>query len=60
MKEISVILVGIGGYGEQYLSHYFSKGLPELSKLVAAIDPFPEKSRYYQRLKEAGIPIFRT
>lgn len=58
MKEINVILVGIGGYGEQYLSHYFSKGLPEFSKLVGAIDPFPENSRYYQRIKEAGIPIF--
>jgi len=58
MKEINVVLVGIGGYGEQYLSHYFSKGLPESSRLVAAIEPFPDKTRYYQRLKEVGIPIF--
>jgi predicted dehydrogenase len=59
-KEIRVALCGIGGYGEQYLEALFTDGAAHGARLVAAIDPFPERCQRLPELEAAGTPLFRS
>ncbi len=62
MKETSIALVGIGGYGNIYLDHLLGDGGKKSrengAQLVAGIDPYAENSGNVPRLKEAGVPIY--
>jgi len=59
-RVVSIVLAGIGGYGNLYvdalLENLEVKGL----NFIAAVDPFPEGCRRLTELKEKGIPIFDT
>ncbi|SHM99557.1 Gfo/Idh/MocA family protein [Gracilibacillus kekensis] len=54
---VSVVLVGIGGYGNVYLKSLFDKG-NESALVKGVVDVAPERSNYYQEIKERKIPIF--
>jgi predicted dehydrogenase len=58
MKEIRLALCGIGGHGETYLSPLLREAPLRGARLVAAIDPFPERCRRQAELKEAGVEFF--
>jgi len=72
MKDnvISIVLVGIGGYGEGYvdelLKKYYEGKLlakykgEKIFEVVGAVDPFPEKSKKLDLIKDKGIPIYNT
>ncbi len=56
--EVSVVLVGIGGYGNLYVEALLNEGQERGVKIVGAVDPKPENCRYYDQLKELDIPFF--
>lgn len=57
-SELSVVLVGIGGYGNLYVEALLNKGQERGVKIVGAVDPKPENCKYYEQLKELDIPFF--
>lgn len=62
MDEVTIALVGIGGYGEFYLEHLLgdesAKSREAGARLVAGIDPFAEKTGSVQILQDRNIPIY--
>ena len=58
MKEVTVALVGIGGYGEFYANRLLNSADAHDVRFVAAIDPQPNRSAYWDALQAARIPIY--
>ena len=58
MKEVSIAIVALGGYGNFYLGHLFSAPPEAGVKLVAGIDPNPVGCRFLQNFKEHNIPVY--
>lgn len=60
MKTPSVILIGIGGYGNLYANELLR--LSEEGKCIfcGAVDPFPQSATAYVKLVERGIKIYST
>jgi predicted dehydrogenase len=58
MQPVRIALVGIGGYGESYLSELLLPGQDERVQLVAGIDPQPERCSRLEELREGNVPIF--
>lgn len=59
MDKVKVLLVGIGGYGENYIKEFFERNIGNAS-LVAVADPFIEKSSYKDQIRERQIPVYRS
>lgn len=59
-EPVSVLLVGIGGYGAKYVEHLLKEGKDHNAFIVGAVDPYAESSKYYGSLVEMGVPIYRT
>lgn len=59
MKKARLLLVGIGGYGENYIKEVFERNI-ENAELVAVADPFIDKSAYKDMLIEKKIPIYKS
>lgn len=58
MKQVKAVLVGLGGYGGQYiifLKHYVD---PETCKLVGIIDPYARAAADYDWVCRDGIPLY--
>ncbi|MFC4401840.1 Gfo/Idh/MocA family protein [Gracilibacillus xinjiangensis] len=58
-KKVSVVLVGIGGYGNIYAKEFFATR-NENAYLKGVVDPYPEKSRFYQEIVDYKIPIYSS
>jgi len=58
IKQVSLVMVGISGMGYYYVKILLDEFSPDLIKIQAAVDPYPEKSELYQELKDRKIPIF--
>jgi predicted dehydrogenase len=56
--QVTIALVGIGGYGETYLNELLPGRIDQDVRLVAGIDPQPERCSRLAELKAAGIPLF--
>jgi predicted dehydrogenase len=54
----SVALVGIGGYGEVYLSALLDDQRSDRARIVGAVDPEPERCSRLGDLQSRGIPVF--
>ncbi|GGE49126.1 oxidoreductase [Pullulanibacillus camelliae] len=57
---VTILLVGIGGYGNTYLDLLFKEGAAHQAILVGVVDIHPERSDYYSRIVDQGIPIYST
>jgi predicted dehydrogenase len=57
-ETIPVVLVGIGGYGEVYLSALLDDERGKDLRLVAVADPDPPRCRRLEELRERGIPLY--
>jgi Predicted dehydrogenases and related proteins len=58
---VNIVLVGIGGYGENYvnaLMNTYDDNEAKGIKLIGIVEPFPERCSSYELLKERKIPIF--
>ncbi|MFW6006641.1 MAG: Gfo/Idh/MocA family protein [Bacillota bacterium] len=59
-NDISVVLVGIGGYGNRYVNALLDEKEKYEVKIEGAVDPFPEGCRRLQELKDKGVPLFTS
>lgn len=60
MKKTSILLVGIGGYGNNYVKAMLEEGESHNAEIIGAVEPYPESCRYLNELKERKIPIFAS
>lgn len=62
MDKSKIVLVGVGGYGDSYLTLY--RDYPEIyegiAKIVGIVDPFTDKAPKADWIKAHGIPVFDT
>ena len=58
-KKVSVLLVGISGYGHTYLNQLFSAD-NENAYLAGVVDINPKRSDYYDEIMTKNIPIFES
>lgn len=56
MKQVNVVLVGIGGYGGTMVDEFVNRPAPAM-KLVGVVDPYPERCSYLEELKQLNVPI---
>ncbi len=56
MRDVTVAMVALGGYGNTYLARLFSDR--EGFRLVAGIDPDPRGCRFLDAFQERQIPIY--
>lgn len=60
MKPITIVLIGIGGYGNFYVRSLLdNKGVCNF-KIAGAVDPYPEGCQRLHELKELNTPIFSS
>ena len=60
MKNPTVVLVGIGGYGNLYVNELLKLSAEGKCSFVAAVEPFPQSAPGYERLCDAGVKIYKT
>lgn len=62
MDKITVGIIGIGGYGALTLEDIFAAldGGRDDFEIVASVDPYPQGSKHFERLREMGVPHFET
>jgi predicted dehydrogenase len=58
LNELSVALVGIGGFGQTYLRALLPNGGVEGVRFIAAADSAAERCEMLPEVQEAGVPIF--
>ena len=59
-ERTSILLVGIGGYGNLYVNALLDQGREHHAQIVGVVDPYPKGSRRYEDIIRAGIPIYDT
>lgn len=59
-NQVSIVLVGIGGYGNLYVDALLGNTQRDDFKIVGVVDPKPEGCRNLHGIKEMGIPIFAS
>jgi len=57
-QPFGVTLVGIGGYGEVYLSALLDDPGGDRARIVGVVDPEPERCSRLSDLQSRGIPVF--
>lgn len=58
--ETSIVLIGIGGYGDTYVRALTQQKARENCRIAGVVDPFAENARGYETLKEMGVEFFDT
>ncbi|MFW5996523.1 MAG: Gfo/Idh/MocA family protein [Lentisphaeria bacterium] len=58
--DVSLALVGINGYGNQYLNHILDNRESLGINLTGIIDPTAAQNERFDELQTAGYPIFNT
>jgi len=56
---VRLLLIGIGGYGENYIKEVLENDIPDVS-LVGIADPFFEKSQFKDKIDQLGISVYQT
>ena len=59
MNKVRMAIAGIGGYGDYCLGLMERFVDPESYELVGAIDPFYERAPRADKLRAAGVPLYR-
>ena len=59
-KKVTVAVVAIGGYGSGYVGTLLTPKYRRLAKIVAGIDPTPERCAHLGELKKLKVPIYPT
>jgi predicted dehydrogenase len=58
MREVTVVLVGLGGYGNIYARMLLEEAVEHGVHLVAGVDPFAERSGNLEKFQQARIPVY--
>lgn len=56
-KTVSVVLAGITGMGQSYLEAVLAGFSPGEVELQAVVEPYPERSLYWDELRDRNIPV---
>ncbi len=59
MQDIEVLLIGIGGYGENYIQQFLETGV-EHARLVAVVDPCAKTSPYFEAIQATNIEMYEN
>lgn len=59
-KSVSILLVGIGGYGSTYINGLLDNRCDEKYHIAGAVDPNPEGQPRLAELKALNIPVYGT
>lgn len=57
-EVVNVALVGIAGYGYNYVNRLLDESEGKNVRIVAAVDPYPQKCKRLQDLKNAGAKLY--
>jgi predicted dehydrogenase len=57
---VKVLLVGIGGYGEAYISALLDEEQGKRCRIVGAVDPEPARCTRLNDLRAQGVPIYAS
>ena len=58
VKEVEIVLVGIGGYGATYLGPLLDANVRGDVRLAGAVDPAPERCGRLDELKGRGVALY--
>ncbi len=58
MREVTIALVGLGGYGDIYARMLLTGAAQHGARLVAGIDPYAERTGNLEKFRQAGIPVY--
>lgn len=59
-NRVSILLVGIGGYGGTYVNQLLSGRFDSMAVIAGVVDVRPESSKHYEALRERNVPFFPT
>lgn len=59
-KPISILLVGIGGYGQNYLNELLDNDQRDDYEIIGTVDPYPERCSRIDDLEDEKIPIYSS
>ena len=59
-EPISIVLAGLGGYGQVYLAALLDQRDDARFRLVAGVDPAPQNCARLAELQARGVPIYRS
>jgi len=59
-REVRVVLVGIGGYGQVYVNAMLDSADDKNARIVGAVDTRPEGCTRLAELKQTGVPVFES
>ncbi len=59
-KRVSVLLVGIGGYGSNYVNLFLDNRDDTKVHIAGAVDPYPQNQPRLKELIELGVPVYAT
>lgn len=59
VKKVSILLVGMSGYGNVYLKELLTKK-NENASLIGVVDINPKRSDYYEEIIHRDIPIYKS
>jgi predicted dehydrogenase len=60
VKKVSVVLIGIGGYGNTYVNELLNNLDSKRVLIAGAVDPYPENCNRFEELKKLNIPFYNT
>jgi predicted dehydrogenase len=60
LEPVSIVLAGLGGYGEVYLAALLEQRNDARFRLVAGVDPAPRNCARLAELHARGVPIYRS
>ena len=61
MDLVKVVFVGVGGYGDLYLTLYNSSDqYAKKMEIAAVVDPYVDRAAKYEWIKQRQIPVFET
>lgn len=59
-EKVSLLLVGIGGFGNFYIRELLYGARAEVFQIVGAVDPYAGTGETARELHDRGIPVFDT
>ncbi len=57
---IEILLVGVGGYGVNYVRELLGPDAPEGVRVAGIADPVARRSDCWEMIEDAGIPVYDT
>ena len=57
-SRLSIVLVGIGGYGHTYVSALLNHPERDDFYIAGVVDPYPRGCDHYDELESMGIPVY--